>query len=132
MFPKPQYIDPRQDLKGGALKAGASQSQSTDIDFDHTGQDLAAQKGDELSKLNASKNQTLLSDPLALLGTNERIRGLQRYLNAYHSGTQLSDDAVVAGTRVKGIRESSSTNSDNSQAVDYFDPHMRGQKRTGS
>ena len=124
-------LDPTQDFKGGAFKSSSGQSQTTDLDFDHTGQDLAAQKGDELSKLNASKNQTLLTDPLATLGTNERIRGLQRYLNAYHSGTQLGDDAVVPGTRVKGIRTSSSTDGDGSLAADYFDPHMRGQDRTG-
>jgi|LakMenEpi03Aug12_release.lakeMendotaPanAssembly.Ray.scaffolds.fasta_scaffold700472_1 hypothetical protein len=125
------FLDPSQDFKGGAAKFGSKQSQSTDIDFDHTGHDLAAKKGDELSKLRASKNQALLDDPLSTLDTNERIRGLQRYLNAYHTGTQLGDDAVLPGTRVKGIRESSSTDSDGSTAVDYFDPHMRGQDRTG-
>jgi hypothetical protein len=125
------FLDPSQDFKGGAVKFGSKQSQSTDIDFDHTGQDLAAKKGDELSKLRASKNQALLDDPLSTLDTNERIRGLQRYLNAYHTGTQLGDDAVLPGTRVKGIRESSSTDGDGSMAADYFDPHMRGQDRTG-
>jgi hypothetical protein len=125
------FLDPSQDFKGGALKFGSKQSQSTDIDFDHTGQDLAAKKGDELSKLRASKNQALLDDPLSTLDTNERIRGLQRYLNAYHTGTQLGDDAVLPGTRVKGIRESSDLAGDGSMAADYFDPHMRGQDRTG-
>jgi hypothetical protein len=125
------YLDPRQDFKGGAAKSSASQSQTTDVDYDHSGQDLAARKGDELSKLRASKNQSLLDDPLSTLDTNERIRGLQRYLTAYHTGTQLGDDAVLPGTRVKGVRESSSTGGDGSSAVDYFDPHMRGQDRTG-
>jgi hypothetical protein len=125
------YLDPSQDFRGGAVKFGSKQSQSTDIDFDHTGQDLAAKKGDELSQLTASKNQTLLSDPLATLGANERIRGLQRYLSAYHSGTQLGNDAVVPGTRVKGVRTSSSTDSDGGSEAEYFDPHMRGQDRTG-
>jgi hypothetical protein len=131
MFQKAKYLDPSQDFKGGAAKSSSSQSQSTDIDYDHTGQDLAAKKGDELSQLYASKNQALLTDPLSTLGTNERIRGLQRYLNAYHSGTQLGNDAVVPGTRIKGIRKSSSTDGDGSVAADYFDPHMRGQDRTG-
>lgn len=125
------YLDPSQDFKGGAVKFGAKQSQSTDIDYDHSGQDLATQKGDELSKLTASKNQAMLSDPLSTLGTNERIRGLQRYLNAFHTGNQLGDHAVLPGTRVKGVRSSSSTDSDVGGEAEYFDPHMRGQDRTG-
>jgi hypothetical protein len=44
---------------------------------------------------------------------------------------QLGNDAVVPGTRVKGIRTSSSTDSDGGTETEYFDPHMRGKDRTG-
>jgi hypothetical protein len=124
------FLDPSQDLRGRAIKSGNSRSSSTDIDYDHTGQDLAAKNGEELSKLGAAKTQGLMEDPLSVMGTSGRIRDLQRYMAAYHSGQSLPDQEVIPGTRLKGIRTSSSNSSDSQVADDYFDPHMRGQDRT--
>jgi len=123
-------LDPSQDLKGFQVKGGSKQSSSNDIDFDYTGMDLAAKNGDELSKLRATKQQALMEDPLSTLGTAGRIRDLQRYMDAYHSGRSLPDMNVLPGQRVKSVRTSSSTDSDSAAAADYFDPHMRGQDRT--
>lgn len=123
-------LDPNQDLKAFQFGRGTKTSQSSDIDYDYSGQDEAAQKGDELSKLQASKTQALLDNPLSTVGTAGRVRDLRRYLNAFASGTSLPDMPVKPGVRVKGVRESSSNDSDTDITTAYFDPHMRGQNRT--
>jgi hypothetical protein len=124
------YLDPNQDLKAYGYGSKSSQSSSNSVSYNYDGQDIAAKAGDELSKLSAAKSQALIEDPLSTVGTNNRIRNLQRYLTAYNTGTSLPDMPVLPGVRVSSASSSSDNDSNRTADAAFFDPHARGQNRT--
>lgn len=90
-------------------------SDSYQFALDHSsGQNAAAQRSDELAQMQAGHLQQMMKDPIGALGTADRIRQLQGYLNAYRGGYQLPDQVVVPHSRMASeqIATSSSTSND--------------------
>jgi hypothetical protein len=118
-------IDLNHDLAKTEFAGKSGQKQSSDVDFDYTGQDLATSYANEASKLAAQRKQAMMEDPLAAMGMADRIRGLQNYVAAYQNGTSLPGMPVIPGRRVKGIRESSETDSSSGGALLTHDPYRQ-------
>ena len=110
------------DIQSRTHNTGTHSSSSSDINFDYAGQGLANQYGNQLSQLRSAQAQSLMDDPLSSVGTSGRIRDLQRYLTAYHTGQQLPDHAVIPGMRVSSISESNSSANSTDDNVHLFDP----------
>jgi hypothetical protein len=98
-----------------AQSTSNASSSSASYDF-ATGQDLAANKADELGKLLVGQLQQRLVDPLGAVAAGQRIRQLQNYLAAYKGGYQLADQEVVPFARMAQSNQSNSATHSHSQS----------------
>jgi hypothetical protein len=110
------------DVSAWKAGGGSQSSMSSSSSYDYSGADYAHRLGEQLSQLRMARQQTLMEDPLATVGTSGRIRDLQRYLAAFHSGGQLGDHNVLPGVRVSSASNSGSSGGDSSQQAEFFDP----------
>jgi hypothetical protein len=87
-------------------------SYSESFSFDHTGQDIAQKRGDELSQLAAQQAKSLTDGDIgASLAQRRRIKDLQGYINAYKFGGPYNGSfgEVIPGRRVTSTSMSSSS-----------------------
>jgi hypothetical protein len=111
--------EPQESLTISASPYNFSNSESSSRSYDYSGQDIAHKMGLDLVAAKGAHKQAMMADPLAAVGSRDRIRAMQEYLAAFRDGRQLPGQFVVPGMRLSSSSDQSSNSVGGGPSADY-------------